>query len=50
LRWASKKFGSLLSSLNQLISVSAQYGRAIAKWIEKLVIALKTMLSAVSFF
>jgi len=50
LRWTLKKFGTLPSSFNLLISVSAQYGRAIAKWIEKLVIALKTMLSTVSFF
>jgi len=49
LRWALKKFGSLPSSFNQLISVSAQYGRAIAKWIEKLVNALKIGFSAFKF-
>jgi len=33
LRSAFKKFGTLLLSFNQLISVSAQYCRAIAKLI-----------------
>jgi len=41
LRWAFKKFRTLPSSFSQLISVSAQYYRAIAKLLEKLDNALK---------
>jgi len=41
-----KKIGSLPSSSNQLISVSAHYSMLLSKWIENLLKAVKTMSSA----
>jgi hypothetical protein len=49
LRWALKKFGTLPSSFNQLISVSAQYCTAIAKLIEKLYNAPKNVCNACKY-